>query len=452
MSTKKSPEQGRRLGGGLVLLPSDAAPSSTESFSLYKAYSLADRAFWVEPDLVADAMKPLNLLRMDDIYQLQVLTVAETGDGLRSLELPHRFLHKRLIHNLRAGALHGLMAQRCGLSEEEIAVGVLAECMHDNFTCAGGDSWKGINHQQTIFDEDDKFAEKILRYYGFGWLSLCWQYGFNPEKTAREMQDIVDGRDLRGQIHEIADTASYILGDLAEIKKAHQRLGGMNLQKIIRASEEEWDVWNYISVQKGQLVVTNQWVLENFLRLRVVLWANLYQNPAAKFLELLAREVVFPYLLSRKRIDLAELPRQGDAWLQNLVEQEMGLTSGAWTQLDLLGEFPRRKSFATWGFAMDFEDHLHSLHSLGAFTLVFSVGDFQKTKSKTDKYFVDGLDGEVVTFKEANPTGARLIEEIAQGSTSPSERINVCWVENSVIPDNLRQAWEEARARWQERR
>ena len=83
MSIENSPKPGQSLGSGLVLLPSDAAPSSKESFSLYRAYSLADRAFWVEPGLVADAMKPLNLLRMDDIHQLQVLTVAEISDTLK---------------------------------------------------------------------------------------------------------------------------------------------------------------------------------------------------------------------------------------------------------------------------------------------------------------------------------------------------------------------------------
>ena len=449
MSLKNSPKPGRRLGGGLVLLPSDAQPSATESFSTYKPYSLADRAFMLEPGLVADAMKPLNLLRMDDIHQLQILTVAEIGYPLRNLELPHRFPHKRLVHNLRAGALHGLMASKCGLGEQEIDIGVLAECMHDNFTCAGGDAWKGLDHPGTIFDEDHKFAEKIFRYYGFGWLSLCWKYGFDPEKIAQEMQDVIDGHGLRGQIHEIADTASYILGDLAAIKKAHARVGGQKLQEIIRASEEEWDVWNYISCQNGRVVITNKLVLGNFLMLRAILWANLYQNPAIKFLELLSREVIFPHLLKHKKINLAELPKKSDTWLQRLVEWEMGLPNGSWTKLDLLGEFPKRRTFSTWGEAMDFEDHLCASE---AFTLVFSVGDFQSTKSKTDKYFVNGLEGSAVAFKEACPTDSKLIEEIAQRSTSSAERINVCWVDRPIITYDLNKAWEEARARWQERK
>jgi len=452
MSTEKPSGEERRLGGGLVLLPNDTELSfSTESFAMYRAYSLANAAFYVGPGLVADAMKRLNLLRMDDVYQLQVLTVAEVSDKLSSLELPHRFLHKRLVHNLRAGALHGLMAEQSYLSEEEVNIGILAECMHDNFTCAGGDSWKDINHQKKLFDEDDRFAEKIFRYYNSGWQWLSRQYGFDPEKTAQEMQDIIDGRGLRGQFHEIADTASYMLGDLVEIKKAYARVGGQKFQEIIRTSLDDWDIWNHIKIQNGQVVVTNHWVLENFLRLRVMLWAHLYQNPASKFLELLAREVVYPYLLSRKAINLAELPVQGDAWLHSLVEKEMGLASGAWARLDLLGAFPRRKACATWIQALDFEDYLHSFPP-GAFTLVFSTKDFQATKSKTDKYFVDGLDGTVLSFKEAFPTSAGLIDETARRSTSETERINVCWVKIPVMSGNMRQAWEEARARWRKRK
>ena len=444
------PESEQKLGGGLVLLASGREPYPLESdFCLYKAYSLADRAFCVEPGLVYDALSLIGLGRLGRIYQLQNLTVAEIGAKLRNLDWPHHFLHTRLTHSLRAGALHGIMAEPCGLSEEERVVGVLGDSGHDMFTCAGGDSWKDVTHQKTLFDEDDKFAEKIFRYYDSGWRELCRKYGFDPEKTALEIQDIVDGKGLRGQIHEVADTASYMLGDLAEIKKAYARVGGQKFHEIISASEDDWDVWNHIKVENDQLVVTDPLVLENFLRLRVLLWANLYQNPAAKFLELLAREIVYPYLINHNLINLAELPIQRDPWLYSLVEREMGLASGTWNRLDLLGTFPRCISFLTWGQAMDFEDHLHALND---FTLVFSVKDFQETKSKTGKYLIKGLDGNLATFKEARPTDAEKIEDIAWKSTSPAEPVQVCWVEKPAIPNTLRAAWEEARARWQERK
>ena len=187
--------------------------------------------------------------------------------------------------------------------------------------------------------------------------------------------------------------------------------------------------------------------LRKLFKIKGNVWANLYQNPASKFLELLARDVVYPYLVSRKLINLAELPTQGDIWLYSLVEREMGLTSGTWNRLDLLGQFPMRMTFPTWGQAMDFEDHLYALRH---FTVVFSTKDFQETKSKTNQYFVQSFEGNVVSFKEAHPTAYDSIDDIARKSTFSAEPINVCWVEKPVI-QNLREAWDEARARWQEK-
>ena len=157
----KWPEQSKTWGWP-VLLASDREPFPLESeFCLYKAYSLAGRAFYVEPGLVFDSLSKLNLGRLGKVSQLQVLTVAEVSDKLRSLSWPHRFQHTRLTHSLRAGALHSLIAGQFGFSEQEIAVGILAECLHDIFTCAGG-FLKNINHQKTLFDEDDHLRRKFF--------------------------------------------------------------------------------------------------------------------------------------------------------------------------------------------------------------------------------------------------------------------------------------------------
>ena len=456
MTFRKWPEPGQRLGGGLVLLPNNAVPYSTGKFALYKAISVAGRAFMLEPGLVADAMDELNLWRMDGVGQLQNLTLVGITDFANSMELPHCFSHKRLVHNVRAGAVGGLIARKCGLSKKEMDKLALGESMHDTFIPAGGDSWKGLDHQGTIFDEDHNFVKKISEYYGAGWERLCCKYGFDPEKTAQEMDDIVNGRGLLGQIHEIADTASYMLGDLEEIAKVCKRPGvhlagglGLNFQELLYCSSRlSWNVWDYIKVQDGQLVITKPWVLHNFLELRVRLWANLYNNPAAKFLELLARQIAYPFLLARNQVDLAKLPVQTDAWLHDLLEKEMGLDSKSWTRLDLLGKFPQRMTFATWAEALKFEAEKYAE---GAFTLVFSVQDFQTTKSKIDKYLVNSKNG-IVTFQEAWPTHARHIDRIAQVANSPREPVNVCWVEKPVVPAGLCQAWEEARAKWRERK
>ena len=257
MSVKNSPSQGVALGGGLVLLTNKTAARNRKwtrsqawsegNFELYRAYALGDRTFCVGPTgLVVDALNPVKLMRMEDIRQLQLLTsVCVDGRAKRAMAF-HTFPHNRLIHNLRAGALHGIIGKACGLNQDELNVGVLADSMHDVFTCAGGDSWKDINHQKTLFDEDNDFAGKIFRYSGDGWRWLCKKHGLDPERAAQTVQEIVNGQGLRGEIHEIADTASYMLGDVEEIERACSRQKDIpqNFVEILRAARHSWDIWN----------------------------------------------------------------------------------------------------------------------------------------------------------------------------------------------------------------
>ncbi len=449
MSNEKPVTTEQRLGGGLVLVSNPLPFSPLQQFQLYQHYSLGENAFYVEDGLVNDAMFPLKLTRMGDIRQLQILSTVRVDARSKRVGHPHTFWHTRLIHNLRAGALHGVIGRACGFKPEELAVGILADCMHDNFTCAGGDSWKDINHQKTLFDEDEDFAGKIFRYYDDGWRSLCFKHGLEPKSTAQLMQEIVDGRGLAGEIHEIADTASYMLGDLEEIAKtADSRHNAEDFAEILAAAKHPWDIWNCLMEKDGHIVVMDPLALNNFLLLRVLLWKNFYQNPKRKVLELLMRDIVYPWLVSRKIIQISDLPVKGDTWLSSKVNREMGWEYGQNSNLSLLGSFPRLKCFATWGEALVFEKEKYAS---GAFTLAFSVKDFQKTNSKTEKYRVFGWDGRVDTFKSVYPPHAAVVDRIAADSMSPALPVHVVYVENPQLSDNFRKAWHEAREKWRKK-
>ncbi len=463
MSTTKPPEKPVRLGGGIVLLPGFSGFPSVHTFQLLQPYSLGADAFYVEPGLINDALALLRLMRMEDIRQLQILSIRPVGRSILGGKGPHTFPHNRLIHNLRAGALHGVIGQAIGLGSEQLTIGILADCMHDNFTCAGGDSWKDVNHQTTLFDEDDSFADKIFRYYGADWNQFCFNHNYRtPGQIRQQLQEIIYGQGLHGEIHEVADTASYMLGDLEEIEavcpdsesrildrgRDRHLVVAPDFAEILQAAKHPWDIWNSLVEKNGHLVVTDPVALNNFLLLRVLLWKNLYQNPARKVLEMLLRNIVYPYMVSRKLIQISDLPTKGDTWLFDIVEQEMGWQKGQSSDLNLLGSFPKRKAFATWEKALAFEE---KKYNSGAFTLVFSVRDFQRTNSKTDKYQVFGPDGRVDTFKAVYPKHAAVIDQIAKDSTAPALPVQVVYVEHPQVSDNLRLAWREARARWRQR-
>lgn len=140
MTVKNSPWQATALGAGISLFSSRTVARQRQNRSLcwsegnfksYRLYALGDQAFCVGPGLVANALIPVKLLRMEDIRQLQLLTSMCVDGRAKRARRFHTFPHNRLIHNLRAGALHGIIGQACGLSQNELDIGILADSMHD---------------------------------------------------------------------------------------------------------------------------------------------------------------------------------------------------------------------------------------------------------------------------------------------------------------------------------
>jgi len=440
------------LGGGITLFPGKAVKNSPRHCVPGAVYSLDERnAFCAELDgLAMDVMICAKLGRLEEIAQLQFLsTLRLNGQGIRGL-YPHTFGHNRLVHSARVSALALVMAKSYGLSNSEKDKLTVAGLLHDVFTCAGGDSWKDINCQGTLFDEDNDFAGKIFRYFGPSWKTLCARYGWNPETMAREIADIVAGKGLLGGVQEIADTASYMLGDLEEIRRAARRhKNPQDFARILQAAERPWDVWNHISVCGGKVMVTDPVTLNNFLMLRILLWVDFYQNPQHKFLERLMLNIVYPYLVDKKVIKISELPTKDDSWLYGVIGRQMGWADVRVRHLDLLGGFPKLKAFADMNEALAWEEEKY--HA-GAVTLIYDTRQFQPTKTKVDKYCVVGKDGRPQTFAEAYPTHASAISQIARQATAPEKPIYVAWVEKPDISDNYRRAWESARARWRKPR
>ena len=183
--------------------------------------------------------------------------------------------------------------------------------------------------------------------------------------------------------------------------------------------------------------------------LRILLWVDLYQSPRHKFLEQLMLKIVFPYLVDKKAIKISELPIKDDCWLHGAISRHMGLSDVQVRHLDLLGGFPKLKTFANMNEALAWEEEKYRA---GVATFVYDARQFQPTKTKVDKYCVVGKAGRPQTFAEAYPTHAEAIKQVARLATAPEKPIQVAWVEKPNISDNYRRAWESARARWRKPR
>lgn len=444
MSIQSSASQGQDLGGGIRLLPKTSGFPIEQEFFLQQIYSLGSDAFYIEPGLVTDALNWLGINRLQDVRQLQFISMVSVGDVSANSVDSHVFPHSRLIHSLRAAALHAFIGQALGLDQKQILIGILAEVMHDMFTCAGGDSWKDMNHQRTLFDEDHDIARNIFNIHRNSWRKLCAKYGFVPEITARAVEDVIHGVGLSGEIHEIADTASYLLGDLQEICRISDTYISEDFKEILDAAKRPWDVWNLVVKKDGHIAIKDDIALSNFLFLRALLWKNLYQNPKRKVLEMLLNKIVYPYLVRRQFINTKLLPTKTDSWLMGLIKRKMGWGRKE-IDLNLLGSFPQLATFASWAEALAFE---RKKVCSGFFTLVFSVGDFQETKSKTDKYWVVDSSGRVGLFQDIFPEHAAAINLIVYETMSPALPVQVVYVENPQMSGNFRRAWQGARSIW----
>ncbi len=451
METKKTLAEKIALGGGIVLLPGRVVRNSPRNFVQGAAYSLGANSFYVErKGLASDVVNFLKLRRLENIGQLEFLsTLRLNGHGIRGL-YPHTFGHNRLVHSVRVSAFSLVMAKAYGLSDTEIDKLVVSGLSHDVFTCAGGDSWKDVNQQGTLFDEDNEFARKIFLYFGENWKILCGRYGWDPEKMSSAIADIVSGQGLLGGFQEIADTASYMLGDVEEIRRAVDRhKSSPDFGRILQAAKRPWDIWNHLSVCGGRVVVNDPVRLNNFLALRLLLWVDLYQNPQHKFLELLMLNVVYPHMINRKLIKINELPTKDDRWLHGVISRHMGWAEGQIRNLDLLGSYPKLETFSSIDKALVFEEEKYQA---GAVTLIYDVRKFQPTKTKIDKYYIVGKDGHPQTFANAYPVCSEVIKQMAQQSVATKKPVQMAWVERPNISDNFRLAWKSARARWQERK
>ncbi len=444
MPFKTSDKKG--LESGIVLLSGESvSQKGVLSFGKSLSFSLGS-------GLLSDAIRLLCLDRsLKGRSQLQLLSWIGIEEVGSSIVGPHTFFHTRLEHSILVAVGHHLMGAG-KMSEMDLAVGSLAGLLHDVWLLPGGDSWKSANQQKatlgqlSMCDEDDGFMQKMLQLNGKEWRKLCKLYGLNAYNTLRDVQSIVWGNGLRGQIQEIADTASYMLGDLAEISAIASRHGARDFGNILGfANDNPWDIWHYTYLVGDKIVILKPEVLENFLWLRALLWGEMYNTPATKFLEVLMRKIVYPYLVEEGMADLKSLLKQDDAWLWNIVEETFGWPNDSVFNLDLLGGWPMRKEFNSKKEVLEFEKELRGK---GCFTLVADPGDFQTSKSKTGKYNVLDKHGKAVSYSLGFPEQSAALEEEFKARVN-THRFQLYFVENPQnITPQFEEAWARAVHRW----
>ena len=448
------------LTGGSLRHPLQPDDRMQDKNHMFVSLEHCGISYQAPPDgLIADLWRSLDLKRLGSdrrhVRQLQILTPFHVTENTPYVTPPHHFPHTRWQHSLGAAALVDAMAANNGLPPETTKTGLALEATHDMMLPAGGDMTKQYfkRHERKLVDEDAQYGTIFDRQPDI-WYGLCQRHGL-PTDAASQMIASINGAGLLGQLHKLADASSYLSLDMAHMCQGFQRVWGEEWPaKCPEQYHEIFDllrlrplaIWETVEVRNGTAVVTDPWRLRAFLKVHLLMW-RFYQNPAAKFLELLHLEVLLPYLARRGFMDSTKIMHWDDTHLFRLIDKTMGLP-GLSSNLQFLGTPPLAKSFASRRQALTFE---RQAYRDGSFTLVWCTGQSPTINTKTHLFHVPGPNGAPVTFEQAEPNEAILLKRIALAEQH-EPRWFVFYIPRTLftrrLTPALEEAWQQARTRW----
>lgn len=352
--------------------------------------------------LCFDLARACNLFRLDGIRQLGYLRApAPTHDIIANAPLSES---TRYAHSIDVMAIATVMAQNLGLTGTMFATTRAAGLLHDMGTPAGGDSVKMIDPR--ALDEDLNFPKLLARH---DVSAILAKHGINRKLLC----EAILNRGIAGEILDIADKLAYVGRDL--FQTLHHIKGGAyidlqpglkTLARLLEYYPLVCSIWDAVELQDGHVVFTDPGRLGAFLRVRTLMFRELYYHPRARFGEFLVSRLLVKALYRRKIVTIAGLVEMADYELERLMESEYGT-----------GPFSIERLYATpLARARSFE-HIEDAHAFMA-TLradgnVFCLLDDDRRAIKTGTKFLVRGQRFPHTFKEACPDDAAEIEEMA---------------------------------------
>lgn len=415
----REPKWVRRLTGDLKAYFRSAYVRSDgfEPFALMPHRPFLNIGYGIEEDgLVHRTVNAFQLSRLQFVRQLGFLHDPVIRDSGFAEAGATPFAHTRFRHVLDVMAVATLIAHNNGLSWHARNMLRIAALSHDALTPAGGDTVKLID--PPAFDEDKHYPELFSRE---GWPALKERYRLSEKK----LHEVILGKGVLGRFLDLADKIAYVAQDASayfmEFKPPEYASqsghsdevwlseGYAAVEHLLGAKSSVCALWDAVEVCGGDVVVNDPDRLADFLRLRALLFENLYYHPAARFTEHVVARIVIGHLYRT-----GVLTR--DALLQ-MIDRELEVRIEAFTGIPIettrSGSYPSVETFSTREQAERREFGILS-ESGDAVTLIeeFHGG----TNAGLHLLVRDGT--RVKSFREARRGEAEAIEEIIT-STEP---------------------------------
>ncbi len=363
--------------------------------------------------LFAESEKVFNFERLSGIAQLSTLRVpvsSVASPNARSQPMRKRFSHTRVAHCRRVAGFMTLMASN--LLHEQVAPATVSAVGHDTLTAAGGDMTHALDRE--AFNEDLHFA-KLLKRSDFQTFLQHWNL------PGELIVSTVAGQGVLGDMNDAADKLGYVgldadhyLAAVRENLPLWYPDGFLAIEGMIIKHPEVCRIWESARIREGQLVFEDSAGLAAFLRLRMLLFRWLYNNPLCLCWEHALAESFLRPMYTSGFITREQLWSHDDQWLSlkmdAFLERTPRFRSGL---LEDLEPFPFGITFEQYPTkeaavmrARTFNDDLSKT------TVVDEMTPVTKTGAKRFRVVENG---KVKTFAEAFSRQADELETLLHG-------------------------------------
>lgn len=345
-----------------------------------------------------------KLGRLKDVRQLSFARGVTFHDG--ELEFIEGFHHNRYIHSFDVLAIANLIGNNAELSEEDIKILQVAALSHDYLTPAGGDTTKKVD--QTAFDEDAHYGEIFSTKE---WETFAKEYGITKEQEEKLRQTVL-GEGVLGKLLDLSDKMAYVARDISrylnhEVRIERDGEGGPGLGKIksfIRQNSLVCSMWDAVGVDGDKVFINDASRLEDFLRVRALMWKYLYENFEGGLSISILSERIINYLYKKGDLTKEYLLSVGDSQLEEVLSEFLGVQRfpALTTKLPHVSE-----NFSNLNDAFKFAQKFNNEPGK-----IVVINDFKIASSpSTKKFLVETKDG-IMSFDQARPDAAEEINAV----------------------------------------
>ena len=271
-----------------------------------------------EEGIIADLCRVFPMWRLDHIHQLGFLQAPYYREHFMRdlLSKGSRYLHSHDVFVI--ARLIGVNLRLSRILQNNLDTAAL---LHDIQTPAGGDSLMLVDYAN--LSEERNFW---LIFEQADWSEVRERYSLDPQMII----EAVNGKGLLGEILDIADKLAYVARDL--YLTMHQIHAGASrgmhgllmLERLGKEFTEACSIWDSIELVDGKLVFTDVRRLVTFLKIRTLLFRELYYSPESRFGEYMMSRIFGKVLYNKGILTRDNLLKMGDEELIWLFDKHFG--------------------------------------------------------------------------------------------------------------------------------